>query len=89
MTATPKFEDFQKFSKQQLETVNTVASTVTKGLQEIAAEFTDYSKKAFAANSAVVEKLLGAKSVETRDPDPDGLRQERLRGLRRAGDQDQ
>ena len=65
MTTTPKFEDFQKFSKQQLETVNAVASTVTKGLQEIAAESTDYSKKAFAANSEVVEKLLGAKSVET------------------------
>ena len=28
-------------------------------------QFTDYSKKAFAASSAVVEKLLGAKSVET------------------------
>jgi len=64
-TTTPTFEDFQKFSKQQLETVNSVASTVTKGFQEIAAESTDYSKKAFAANSEVVEKLLGAKSVET------------------------
>jgi phasin family protein len=38
---------------------------VTKGLQEIASESTDYSKKAFADSSAVVEKLLGAKSVET------------------------
>ncbi len=65
MTTTPKFEDFQKFSKQQMETVNAVASTMTKGLQEIAAESTDYSKKAFAANSAVVEKMLGVKSVET------------------------
>jgi len=65
MTTTPKFEDFQKFSKTQLETVNAVASTVTKGIQEIAAESTDYSKKAFAANSAVVEKLLGVKSVES------------------------
>jgi len=65
MTTTPKFEDFQKFSKQQIETVTAVTTTVTKGLQEIAAESTDYSKKAFAANSAVVEKLLGAKSVET------------------------
>ena len=65
MTTTPKFEDFQKFSKGQLEAVTAVATTVTKGLQEIATESTDYSKKAFAANSAVVEKLLGAKSVET------------------------
>lgn len=65
MTATPKFEDFQKISKQQLEAVNAVAATVTKGFQELAAEFTDFSKKAYAANSAVVEKLLGAKSVES------------------------
>jgi phasin family protein len=63
--ATPNFEDFQKFSKQQIETVTAVTSSVTKGLQEIATESTDYSKKAFAASSAVVEKLLGAKSVET------------------------
>ena len=65
MTTTPNFEDFQKFSKQQMNTVSTLASTVTKGLQDIAAESTDYSKKAFAANTEVVEKLLGAKSVET------------------------
>ncbi len=64
-TMTPNFEDFQKFSKQQIDTVNAVASTMTKGLQEIAAESTDYSKKAFAANTQVVEKLLGAKSVDT------------------------
>ena len=62
---TPSFEDFQKFSKQQLEAVNTATATVAKGLQEIAAESSDYSKKAFVASSAVVEKLLGAKSVET------------------------
>lgn len=62
---TPSFEDFQKFSKQQLDAVNTATATVAKGLQEIASESSDYSKKAFAASSAVVEKLLGAKSVET------------------------
>ena len=42
-----------------------VTSTVSKGLQEIAVESTDYSKKAFAESSAVVEKLMGAKSVES------------------------
>ena len=62
---TPSFEDFQKFSKQQLDAVNTATATVAKGLQEIASESSDYSKKAFAASSAVVEKLIGAKSVET------------------------
>ena len=65
MTTTPKFEDFQKFSKQQMETVTALTSSVTKGMQDIASESTEYSKKAFAESSAVVEKLLGAKSVET------------------------
>jgi phasin family protein len=65
MTTTPKFEDFQKFSKQQIETVTALTSSVTKGIQDIASESTEYSKKAFAESSAVVEKLLGAKSVET------------------------
>ena len=38
---------------------------MSKGLQDIAAESTDYSKKAFAASSAMFEKLLGARSVES------------------------
>ena len=62
---TPTLEDFQKFGKQQLDAVNSATASVAKGLQEIATESSDYSKKAFAASSAVVEKLLGAKSVES------------------------
>ena len=65
MTTTPNFEDFQKFSKQQLEAMTAATTTFSKGLQELAAESTDYSKKAFAASSAVVEKLLGAKNMES------------------------
>jgi len=66
MTApTPTFEDFQKFNKQQLDAVNAAAAGVAKGLQEIAAESSDYSKQAFATSSATVERLLGAKSIET------------------------
>jgi hypothetical protein len=64
MTA-PTFEDFQTFSKQQLEAVNAAAASVAKGMQEIATESSDYSKKAFASSSTTFEKLLGAKSVET------------------------
>ena len=64
MAATPNFEDFQNFSKQQLEAFTVASTTWSKGLQEIAAESTDYSKKAFAAGSAVFEKLMGARSVE-------------------------
>ena len=64
MTTAPNFEQFQGFSKQQVEAFTAASATFTKGLQEIAAESTDYSKKAFAASSAVMEKLLAARSVE-------------------------
>ncbi|MBV8472242.1 MAG: phasin family protein [Hyphomicrobiales bacterium] len=62
---TPSFEDFQKFSKQQLDAVSAATATVAKGLQEIASESSEYSKKSFAQGSAVFERLLGAKSVES------------------------
>ena len=41
------------------------STTLSKGLQDIATELTDYSKKAFAAGTAMFEKLLGARSVES------------------------
>lgn len=62
--ATPSFEDFQKFSRDQLEALTTASTTWSKGMQDIATESTDYSKKTFAAGSAMFEKLLGARSVE-------------------------
>lgn len=65
MTATPNFDDFQNFSKQQLEAFSAASTTWTKGIQDLAAESTDYAKKAFANGSAVYEKLLGARSVES------------------------
>jgi hypothetical protein len=66
MTATtPTFDDFQKFSKDQVEAFTSASTTLSKGLQDIAAESTDYSKKAFAASTAMFEKLLGARSVES------------------------
>ena len=58
-------EDFQNFSKQQIEAMTSFATTMTKGLQEIAAETAEYSKHAMSASSEVVEKLLGAKTFES------------------------
>ncbi len=63
--ATPTFEEFQKFSKDQLDALATASTTWSKGLQDMATELTDYSKKAFAAGTAMFEKLLGARSVES------------------------
>ncbi len=58
------FEDFQKLGKEQLETVSTVAASLAKGLQTIATEATDYSKRSLETGSAYLEKLLGAKSLD-------------------------
>jgi len=58
-------EDLQKFSKDQMESATVSASAVTKSVQQIAAEATDYSKKSIEQSSAFVEKLLGAKSLDT------------------------
>ena len=57
-------DDFQKFSKEQFEAVTSVGSAWSKGVQQIAAEATDYSKKSFEASSGMMEKLMGVKSVE-------------------------
>ena len=59
------FEEFQKVGKDGFDAAVRSFGEMNKGFQAIAAEVTDYSKKAFAANTQVVEKLLGAKSVET------------------------
>ena len=37
MTTAPNFEQFQGFSKQQVEAFTAASATFTKGLQEIAA----------------------------------------------------
>jgi phasin family protein len=59
-----RFDEFQKFGQGQLEAASTAAASLAKGFQTIAAETTDYSKKSLEANSAYVEKLLGAKSLD-------------------------
>jgi hypothetical protein len=61
---TNNFEEFQKYGKEQLEAATTVAASLAKGLQTIAAETTDYSKKSLESSSAFIEKLLGAKSLD-------------------------
>jgi hypothetical protein len=58
------FDELQSFGKEQLETAGAAAASLAKGLRTIAAETTDYSKKTFETNSAYVEKLAGAKSLD-------------------------
>jgi phasin family protein len=58
-------EDLQKYSKDQIESATAAATAVSKGVQQLAAEVTDYSKKSVETSSAFVEMLLGAKSLDS------------------------
>ncbi|WP_374544554.1 phasin family protein [Rhodoblastus sp.] len=58
------FEQYQSFGKEQFEALQASATEVSKQLQAIAAETTDYSKRSLESGSAFVEKLLGVTKFE-------------------------
>ena len=58
------FDDMQKYGKDHVDSTMKGWDQVSKGVQAIAAETADYSKKSFEEGSAALEKLLGAKSLE-------------------------
>jgi hypothetical protein len=58
------FDDVQKMGKENVDAAMKSFSVTSKGVQAIAAEITNYSKKSFEEGSAALEKLLGAKSVD-------------------------
>lgn len=58
------FDEFQKFGKDHVDTTLKAWGQVSKGVQAIAAETADYSKKSFEESSAAMEQLLGARSFE-------------------------
>jgi hypothetical protein len=57
-------EDVQKLGKDNMEAAMNSLGAVSKGLQAIAVEAADYSKKSFEQVAATAEKLVGAKSLE-------------------------
>jgi phasin family protein len=57
-------DDLQKLAKDNAENAQKIFGTLSKGLQTIAAEMTDYSKKSFEEGSAALEQLAGAKSLD-------------------------
>jgi phasin family protein len=59
-----KFDEFQSINKDGIDAFIASATAWTKGLQAIAIESVDYSRKAFEKNAQAVEKVLGAKSLE-------------------------
>jgi hypothetical protein len=58
------FDDIQKMSQTNMDTVMKAFGEWNKGWQAIAAEMTDYTKKSFEEGTATFEKLASAKSVE-------------------------
>lgn len=57
-------EDMQKFGKDGMDASMKSLGAISKGVQAIAVEMADYSKKAFEEGTAATEKLFGAKSFD-------------------------
>jgi hypothetical protein len=58
------FENVQKASKENYELTMKSFDAVGKGMQAIAVEAADYSKKSFETGTAALEKLMAANSLE-------------------------
>ena len=58
------FEDFQKLGRDNMDVAMKSMSVLSKGMQQIAAETADYTKKSFEDGTATFEQLMGAKSVD-------------------------
>jgi hypothetical protein len=59
-----KFDDSNLYGKEAIDSVLKSYSTAAKGFQAIVAETAEYSKKAYEANVAHIEKLMSVKSFE-------------------------
>jgi len=57
-------EDFQKLNKDGMDSAMKTLGSYSKGMQAIAVEIADYSKKSFEDSSAALEKLMGAKTLD-------------------------
>ncbi len=58
-------EDLQKLGKEQFEAATTSQSCLIKNIQTIATETTEFSKKSMESGAAFLERLLGAKSLDS------------------------
>lgn len=58
------FEDLNKSGKEMMDNSLKSYAAMTKGMQTIATEATDYSKKSYEQGAAAFEKLAGSKSME-------------------------
>ena len=58
-------DPMQKFCKEGMDMAMASFNSWSKNAQAIATELADYSKKYFEDSAAAMEKLMGAKSLET------------------------
>ena len=58
------FPDIKAFGTNPFEAFTTATTASTKGLEAIAAETTDYSKKSFEKSRALFEKLMNVKKID-------------------------
>jgi len=58
------FPEINAFGAAPFEAFTTATASSTKGLQAIAAETTDYSKKSFEKSRVLFEKLIGVKKID-------------------------
>lgn len=58
------FEDIQNFGKQGFEAWVASATAMTKGVQAVAQEVAEFSRKSLELNTQTFEKAVGARSVE-------------------------
>ena len=75
------FEEAQNWGKQGFEAYVASATAWTKGMQSIATEVADYSRKSFEEGSAMVEKAVAAKSFDNRWMKNGGIGRSRLRRM--------
>jgi hypothetical protein len=64
MAMIKNFDEVQKLSKDNMDAAMKSFGALSKASQAIASEFADYSKKSFEDGTKVMEKLLGAKSLD-------------------------
>lgn len=58
------YGEYAKSGQQTFDTAIGYATDLTKGWQSIAMELTDYSKRTLEQNTAAIEKLFTARSLE-------------------------
>jgi phasin family protein len=57
-------DDMQKLGKDNMDATMRSFGAMSKGVQAIAVEVADYSKKSFEESTAAMEKLFGAKTID-------------------------